>query len=198
MPERRDIVLVGGGGHCAACIDVIEAHGGWRIVAILDRGERAGGDVLGYRIAGTDADIARFARQGTDFLVTVGQIGSAQARLRLFEMVRAAGGNLPAVVSPHALVSAHARLGAGTVVMHRALVNCGAVVGDNVIVNSMALIEHGARVGHHCHVATAAIVNGDVVVGDRCFIGSNAVLFHGARVPDDSIVPAAAAYRIRG
>ena len=195
MEQQGDLVLVGGGGHCRSCIDVIEAHGGWRIVAILDVAHRVSQQIMGYSIAGTDDDIARYSEKKTKFLVTVGQIKNAEARLRIFDKIQAAGGLLATIASPMSYVSAHARVGAGTIIMHRAVINCDAVVGENTIINTMALIEHGAKVGSHCHVSTAAVVNGEAQVGDRCFVGSNAVLHQGVHIANETIVPAGSVCR---
>lgn len=194
---KKPLVLIGGGGHCKACIDVIEATGEWGILGILDLPERVGERLLGYVVVGTDEQVGRFVSEGACFLVSIGQIRTAEPRRRAYERVKAAGGELATIVSPLAYVSPSAVLGEGTIVMHRALVNSCATVGDNVIINTMALVEHDAMVGSHCHVSTAAIVNGGATIGVGSFVGSNAVVVQGAEVPGDAFVPAGALYRQR-
>jgi sugar O-acyltransferase (sialic acid O-acetyltransferase NeuD family) len=194
---KQPIVLIGGGGHCKACIDVIETTGKWDILGILDLPERMGEMVLGYPIVGTDDQVGRFVAEGARFLVCVGQIRTADARRRAYERVKAAGGRLATIVSPLAYVSPSAVIGEGTIVMHRAIVNASASVGDNVIINTMALVEHDATVGSHCHVSTAAVLNGGARIGVGSFVGSNAVIIQGATVPEDDFVPAGAVYRQR-
>ena len=61
---------------------------------------------------------------------------------------------MPTVVSPRAYLSRHARVGGGTTVMHEAIVNCSAEIGENCIINTKALVEHDAKVGNHTHIAT--------------------------------------------
>ena len=39
---KKPIILIGGGGHCKSCIDVIEQEGKYRIVGILDLPEMLG------------------------------------------------------------------------------------------------------------------------------------------------------------
>lgn len=195
--EKESLVLIGGGGHCKACIDVIEATGKWRILGILDLAERVGEEVLGYRIIGTDDQVRQFVAEGACFLVSIGQIRTVEPRRRAYECVKSANGKFATIVSPLAYVSPSAVVGEGTIVMHRALVNASAVIGDNVIVNTMALVEHDATVGGHCHVSTAAIVNGGAVIGAGSFIGSNAVIIQGAAVPDNDFVLAGTLYRQR-
>jgi sugar O-acyltransferase (sialic acid O-acetyltransferase NeuD family) len=191
----KELILLGGGGHCRSCIDVIEAHGGWNITGILDLAPRIGERMFGHQIIGTDDDVRQLVTRGMKFLITVGQIASPDCRVALYDKVQAANGQLVSIVSPLAYVSPRAELGPGTIVMHGAIVNCGARIGANVIINSKALIEHDAEVGDHCHISTAAIVNGGAAVGSRTFIGSNAVLLQGVRVPAGHVVAAGATYR---
>ena len=170
------IVLVGAGGHARACIDVIESHGGFTVTALLGAPTEVGKRMLGYLVAGTDDDLPRLLAQHMNALVAVGHIRTPEPRMRLFAQLQALGFTLPVIISPLARVSRHATLGAGTIVMHGAIVNAGAAVGCNCIINSQALVEHDATIGDHCHVATAAVINGGVRVGAGTFIGSNATL----------------------
>lgn len=188
--KKEPLVLIGGGGHCKACIDVIEATGEWNILGILDLAARMGEEVLGYRIIGTDDQIPQYAADDVCFLVCIGQIKTAEPRRRAYERVKSANGKFATIVSPLAYVSPSATVGDGTIVMHQALVNASAAIGDNVIINTLALVEHDAVVGSHCHVSTAAVVNGGAAIGAGSFIGSNAVIIQGTSVPDNDFVPA--------
>lgn len=188
----KDLILVGGGGHCLSAIDVIESQGAWSVRGILDRPSKRGESVLGYEVIGTDDDIARWKDAGAAFLVTIGFIKDPAPRVAAYERLAREGAVIPVVVSPRATVARTAVIGIGTAVFHHAVVNAGATVGENVIVNTAAVVEHGAVVGDHSHVSTGAFVNGDCVVGRRVFIGSHAVLAHGVTVGDDIIIGAGA------
>ena len=183
------LLLVGGGGHCRSCIDVIEGEGRFRVAGIVDRA-KGGSPILGYPVLGDDEDLARLIADCADALVTVGQIKSPDARWRLYALLKDSGARLPVIVSPHARVSRHAELGEGTIAMHGAVINAAASVGANCIVNSLALIEHDAKVGEHCHIATGARVNGDVVIGPGTFVGSGAVIREGIRIGSRVIIGA--------
>ena len=39
---REKIVLIGGGGHCKSCIDIIEREGKYEILGIIDKKEFVG------------------------------------------------------------------------------------------------------------------------------------------------------------
>lgn len=186
----KKLILIGGGGHCKSCIDVIEAAGTFRIVGILDSAEKVGQLVCGYSIVGTDDRIEEFAKQGVAFHITVGQMRSSVVREKIFSKIQALKAETPVIVSPLARVSSHARIGEGTIVMHYALVNADAEVGANCIINNRALVEHDAIVGNHCHISTGAILNGNVQVGHRSFVGSGAVTKEGVVIPEGSFVKA--------
>jgi len=173
------ILLIGAGGHALSCIDVIEAGRRYRIEGLLGLPEEKGGERLGYPVVGSDEDLHVLARPGRNALVCIGQIKSPEGRMRLFARLLELGFCLPAIVSPKAWVSPHADLGAGSIVMHGAIVNAGAKVGNNCIINTRAVIEHGARIGDHCHISTGALVNGDVAVGEGSFVGSCSSLKEG-------------------
>lgn len=184
------ILLIGGGGHCHAVIDVIESRDEFEIVGIIDSAEKVGQTVSNYPVIGTDSDLCKLAQHIPFACITVGQIKTPDIRMKLFAQAQSAGFQLPAIVSSRAYVSASAVIGSGTVVMHDALINAHAVVGDNCIINTKALIEHDAQIGNHCHISTGSIVNGAAIIRDGSFFGSNAVSVQGAVVSERSFIKA--------
>ena len=186
----KEIVLIGGGGHCKSVIDVIEQEGQFQIVGIIDKAELFGTDVLGYPVIGSDLDLESLAKKHSYALVTIGQIKSHEPRVRLFDLAKKAGFTLPSIFSPRAYISKHAFIGDGTVVMHDALINANASIGDNCIINSKALIEHDSRVYNHCHISTNTTINGGVIIESGCFIGSGAVTRESITIKKNSFIKA--------
>ena len=170
---KAPILLVGAGGHARACIDVIEQEGSFVVAGLVGQPHEVGTRMLGYSVLGTDADLPALRGDYANALVSVGQIKTSESRMRLFDLLEQSGYALPSIVSPRAYVSPHARLGAGTIVMHGAIINAGAVVGRNCIINSHSLVEHDAVIADHCHIATAAAINSGVHIGAGTFVGSN-------------------------
>ncbi len=190
MKNKTPLILVGGGGHCKSCIDVIEGTKSFIIRGILDVDSKLGEKLLGYPVIGTNKDIPAWIKEKINFLITVGDIGNPLKRIELFNMVRSLGGALPIIISPTAYVSSYSRLGNGTIVMHHAVINAGASVGENCIINTKSLIEHDAIIGDHCHISTGSIVNGGTVIGGRSFFGSGAVSKQYISIPEDSFIKA--------
>lgn len=172
---KDKIILVGGGGHCRSCIDVIEQEGKYSIVGIVDLPEKISQSVMGYPVIGTDGDLPELIKSCPNVLVTVGHIKSPARRIALFEYLKSLGATFPVIKSPTSYVSPHSSIAEGTIVMHHALINASARVGRNCIINTKALVEHDAVIEDHCHISTGAIINGGVVVGRESFIGSGSV-----------------------
>ena len=175
MTNRKNLILLGGGGHCKSCIDVIEQEGNYVIAGILDNEESVGQKILGYDFIGTDADINKFANEGYTFLITVGQIKTSSIRKKLFSLLSKNRAQMATVISPRAYVSKYADIGNGTIIMHDVLVNASASIGENCIINSKALIEHDTIIEDFCHISTSAVINGGATVKEGTFFGSNAV-----------------------
>lgn len=184
--KRKNLILLGGGGHCKSVIDVAESAG-YSVLGIFDVPEDVGKDVLAYKVIGTDEDIPRYVDKA-EFVITVGFIKNSAVRIKLYDKVKEAGGKFATIIASTAHVSKYATLGEGTVVMHQAVVNAGARIGANCIINTFANIEHDAVIGNQCHISTGSIINGDCKVGERVFIGSQSVLANGIEVGDDIIV----------
>jgi len=184
----KELVLIGGGGHCKSCIDVIEQEGKYQIAGIVDVPEKLHQKILGYEIIATDDDLPRLANEYENFLITLGQIKSPEKRIWIFQTLKKLGAKLPVIISPLAYVSKHAEIGDGTIVMHYALINAGAKIGSNCIINTKALIEHDSVIGDHCHIATSAVINGGVRVGSGTFFGSNAVCKEYIKIGENAVI----------
>lgn len=189
----KNLILIGGGGHCKSVIDVAESAG-YNILGILDMPEEVGKSVFDYKVIGTDDDIPQYTDKA-EFIITVGFIKNPAIRLFIFNKVKEAGGKLATIVASTAHVSRYATLGNGTVVMHHAVVNAGAQVGVNCIINTFCNIEHDAVIGDQCHISTGTMVNGECKVGERVFIGSQSVLANGITVGEDIIIGAGSVVR---
>lgn len=185
---KKPLILIGGGGHCRSCIDVIEMDERYAIVGVLDAPHMVGKEVLGYKIIGSDDEISVLAEKDNAFFVTLGQIKSSKRRIDIYKELKQLNVDIPTFISPFAHVSRHASLGEGTVVHHNAVVNAAADVGNMCIINTAAVIEHDVKIGDYCHISTSAMVNGGVTVGNNIFVGSNATVKDNVKIGDNSLI----------
>jgi sugar O-acyltransferase (sialic acid O-acetyltransferase NeuD family) len=182
------LILIGDGGHARSCIDVIEQHGQYEIAGLVGLPEQKHSQQLGYNVIASDDALNELAESYQYALITIGQIKTSEHRLRLYQHAVLCGFHMPTIIAPTAHVSRHASIGAGSIVMHGAIVNAGAKVGNNCIINSRALLEHDTTVEDNCHISTGAVLNGGVSVGGGSFIGSGCVVKEGVSIGKGCLV----------
>ncbi len=182
----KKIILVGGGGHCKSCIDVIETENKYKIIGITDKKIKF---LFNYKVF-AESYLDKKLIKNNYALVTVGQIKNYKPRVKLFNRLKDLGYKIPTIISPLAHISKRAVIGQGTIVMHGAIVNAGVVIGNNCIINTNSLIEHDVVIGDHVHISTGVSINGGVIIGNKVFIGSHSIIRDNINIGDYSIVGA--------
>lgn len=190
LHKMKDIILIGGGGHCKSCIDVIESEAHYKIQGIIDVKEKIGENVLGFPIIASDKDLPVIIQEYDTFLITLGQIKSPKLRIKLFQILKEFNVNLPTIISPYAYVSKYVTIGEGTIIMHQSFINANAQIGNNCIINTGALIEHDVVIEDNCHISTNSVLNGGVKVKNNTFVGSNSMAKENIIIGENSIVGA--------
>nr|WP_320012032.1 NeuD/PglB/VioB family sugar acetyltransferase [uncultured Desulfobulbus sp.] len=186
--STSSLILIGGGGHAHACIDVIEQHGLYRIAGLVGMPQEVHTQILGYSVIASDEGLKGLAQTYPFALIAVGHIRSAERRKGLYHRATEFGFQFPSIIAPTAHVSSHACIGNGTIIMHGAIVNAGARVGNNCIINTRALVDHDVTVENHCHISTGAILNGDVTIGSESFVGSGSIVKEGVSIGKGCLV----------
>lgn len=186
----NDILLIGGGGHCASCIEIIESLVDYNISGIIDSSEKIGESILSHSVIGTDRDLLLLRNKYSVALITVGQIKNAETRLKIYKNLQKLQFHLPVIIAITAYVSRHSVIGNGTIIMNQAFVNSRTKVGVNCILNTKSTLEHDVIIGDHCHISTNVIINGNCSIGDECFIGSGSILKNGVSIVSRTIIGA--------
>ena len=182
------LLLIGAGGHANSCIDVIEQEGKFEIAGLVGLPNQLGTKHFGYEVIGTDSELEMLFMQFKFALITVGQIESAEVRIRLYERIKTIGFKVPSIISKSAYISKHAIISDGTIIMHNAIVNSGAHIGENCIINTSSLIEHDVIVSNHCHISTGVTINGGVRIGSNTFIGSRSLIRENLSIGDNCVI----------
>jgi sugar O-acyltransferase (sialic acid O-acetyltransferase NeuD family) len=190
----QKIILVGGGGHCMSCIDVIEASGAFEIIGFVDNTSSV---QLNQKISflGSDKDLADLCKDEHCALVTVGQIKTSETRKKIFNLLQSLNFIIPTIVSPTSVIAKNAIIKEGTIVMHQCVINVSASIGKNCIINTKALLEHEVTIHSHCHISTGAIVNGGALIDEGSFLGSGSIIFEGIKIGANSIISAGSIVR---
>ena len=186
---KQNLILIGGGGHCKSCIDVIEEGKQFIIKGIIDKPQKLYEKVFTYQVIGNDNDIENISKQYNHFFIAIGYVKISSLRKKLFSKIKLLDLICPKIISPNAYVSKHAFIDEGTIVMHQAVVNAGAKIGKNCIINTGSIIEHDVIIHDHCHVAPGVIINGETKIGEGAFIGSNSVCRQNITIGENCFIP---------
>lgn len=185
----KRLAILGASGHGKVVADAAECCG-WDSVVFFDDAwpERARNGV--WRVAGRSADLLESLGDFDGVVVAIGNNAIRQAKM---DLLRKAGGVLPTIIHPSAVVSRYAALGEGSVVFAGAVVNVDAKVGCGAILNTGCSIDHDCVLGDAVHVSPGARLAGGVCVGDLSWVGIGASVRQLVRIGARAMVGAGAA-----
>jgi UDP-perosamine 4-acetyltransferase len=184
------ILLVGAGAHAKVVLEAIRAMDRFTVAGLVDP-HPLSPSLLGEPVIGGDELLPELYRQGVTLAVVA--LGDNSLRQRVADHVQALGFELPLIVHPSAAISPSARIGAGTVIMSRAVVGTETVVDQVAIINTGAVIDHDNIIGPAAHVAPGCSLAGSVRVGARTLIGVGSAVRPGITIGDDVVVGAGSA-----
>lgn len=193
MPGTLPLVLLGAGGTAREVVDLVAALSRhepprYRIVAGLDdRGDAARGGLGSIPVEGP-LRMARDYPADTWFVDTLGSSRNYRGRPGVIGALGIPDSRFATLLHPSAVVSASARIGAGSLIFAHATIGAGATLGAHVSVLPHCSISHDAEVGDWSLLATGAIVSGAARVGQCCYLGAGAVLIERSRVGDAALV----------
>ncbi len=127
----------------------------------------------------------------SDVSVALG-IGENRARCRIYKLCERLGMTPVSLIHPTAAVAASAQVGAGVVVMARAVINPDARVANGAIINSGAIVEHDCEIGAFAHLSPNATLGGAVRIGALAHLGLAVSVLPGKTVGEEAVVGAGA------
>jgi sugar O-acyltransferase (sialic acid O-acetyltransferase NeuD family) len=187
---KKKIIVICGGGHGIACVDVIEKSKKYIIKGFVDSKKKSKNDLNGYKYLGDDKNLKKLRKNYKYALNGAGQIRNNTLRKKIFFKLKKNKFETPTIFSPNSIISKSAKLDEGTIIMHGVIINSKVNIGKNCIVNSKALIEHNVTIEEHCHISTGAIINGNTTIKKNSFIGSGSIVGNGIKIGKNCIISA--------
>lgn len=186
---KEKIVVIGGGGHAKVIISILKKLNNYEIVGYTDIESK--GDILGIEYLGKDDKLNSLFSEGIiNAVIGLGQIKSSALRRKIVDFCNSIDFNLPAIISPNAIINEDVRIGKGTVVMDGVTINSGSTIGECSIVNTNASIDHDCKIGDFTHIAPGVTLSGKVNVGNDVLIGTGSNIIQQINIPDKTIISA--------
>lgn len=173
------ITVYGASGHAKVVIDIITSNQ-YTITQVLDDND-AITSIMGYEVTKPLLKV---------YENVVIAIGNNTIRKKIAQQLQAKYSK--ALIHNTATIGSDVLLGAGTVVMPRAIINASVSIGSHCIVNSASVIEHDVTIGDFAHISPGAIVTGGVTIGDGCHVGAGAVILPNLTIGKNVIIGAGA------
>lgn len=180
------LLLIGAGGHCQSCIEVIEQNNKYLIAGIVDP-FITDKKKFGYKIFHNE-DFANYFKSVKFAFITLGLIKKSDIKKRekYFYNLKQIGFKFPVIKAKTSYVSKNTKINEGTVIHHNVFINSGTNIGSNSIINTGSIIEHDTIIGNNTHISTGVIINGNCKIGDNSFIGSGSVIPNNISLKDRS------------
>lgn len=180
--NRKQLVLVGAGGHARVVADAAKLSG-WDILGFLD--DQDPSSFPNMHILGRITEIERYSGR---FAMAIG-VGSNATRKKIMNSLCA---QWETIVHPTAVVSSDVSLGEGTVVLANAVVNPGSELGKGCIINTAATVDHDCIIEDYVHISPGVHLAGQVTIGVESWIGIGAIIKNGVNVCSNTILGAGA------
>ncbi|MEN3014551.1 MAG: acetyltransferase [bacterium] len=181
------VILIGGGGHSKVILYIIKRdYPEWFVFGYISQQETG----IDIKYLGTEQDIYKFDPKEFCLVMAIGQVDLGYSRREIVQKLTSRGYSFLTVISRYSIIASGVRIGRGTVVMDKVLVNVDSYIGDFCILNSGCIVEHDCKIGDFVHIAPGAVLSGGVKVGDHCFIGAGSVVKHYTSICDNVIVGA--------
>ena len=177
------LMIIGAGGHGKVIADAALKNGYTNICCLDDN---TTGDVMGFPIIGTTADVECLNDGNTDFVIGIGNNAIRKTIAEIHNV------NWVSIVHPSAQIGFDAEIGKGTVVMANAVVNVCAKIGEHCIINTGAIVEHDNVIENYAHISPNVALGGIVRIGSLTHVGIGATVKNNTEICSDCTIGAGA------
>lgn len=189
MSSTSNLIMLGAGGHAKVCLEVLLEMG--LKVDFCVAAQPCDSDCLGVTVLSysNDANVLNDLKNKGYHKIFIA-LGSNPLRRKLALLARTMGFFTVTAISPSAIVSRSARIGAGSVIMPGAIINAASTIGDYSIINTAATVDHDATIGEYVHVAPQCALAGCVSIGELSCLGIGVQVIPSVRIGANSTIGA--------
>ncbi|EOP47804.1 sialic acid O-acetyltransferase NeuD family sugar O-acyltransferase [Bacillus cereus VDM053] len=184
---KKKLLIIGASGHGKVIADIALKMNKWQSIAFLDDNESVESS-MGIEIIDNSASILKYV-DDYDLFVGIGNNAIREKIQRQLEVVEA---SIPVVIHPSAIIGEQVYLGAGTVVMAGAVINCCTKVGKGCIINTASTIDHDNVIEDYVHISPGAHLAGTVKVGRGTWLGVGSIVSNNINITSECKIGAGA------
>lgn len=181
----RKLAILGASGHGRVAAETAEKLG-WH-VSFYDARYPQLTTSGPYQVVGNEQQLQDRLAELDGVFIAIGNNGVRKAKQL---SLTSAGAKIVSLISVDAVVSQHASIGAGVLVVAGACINTGSHIADGVIVNTRALVDHDCVIAEFSHICPGVSLAGNVGVGSLTWVGIGSVVIQGITIGQESIIGA--------
>jgi sugar O-acyltransferase (sialic acid O-acetyltransferase NeuD family) len=179
---NNKLVVIGAGGHAKVVVDCIEEEKKYLITSLID-------DAPPEKFISNYTIDKRILDDDYHSVNAIIAIGNPIQRKKIANQLKS---NFVMTIHPSAVVSKHAKIGAGCQVLATAVINAAASIGKHCIINTGAIVEHDCVLEDFVHIAPNATLGGGVIIGESSHIGMGAIVLQNITIGKNTIIGAGA------
>jgi len=184
---KKKLLLIGASGHGKVVAEIATKIGRWHEIVFIDDDINLK-SALGISVIGNTKELGRYIDEYEIFTA----IGDNNTRTGIHSQAKTTGAEIPVLIHPEAVVGKEVTLGAGTVVMAGAVINCCTKIGEACIINTGATVDHDSVIEDFVHVSPGAHLGGTVTIGKGTWIGIGGIVSNNLNICGNCIIGAGA------
>ena len=186
----RDLVIIGAGGTSREIADTVaavnrrEQH--WNLLGFLDDdAAKQGTSIDGIRVLGP---ITAAADYTAEFIIGIASWRNPEARRSIVSRLNLPLERYATIIHPSALISPHAKIGAGSAILQNVVITPGTIVGNHSLILQNVTMAHDQLVEDYVTIASGATVAGFVKLRAGCYLGAGCTIMNGVTVASGALV----------
>ena len=181
-------VLLGGGGHARALVDILMQKK-ISIDFLIGRDtENFFRRYLKIKILDSDLDILKYCHKEISLINGLGPQPFSSKRRVLIEFFEEKGYDFKKIIASSAYVSPFSDVSDGCQIMQNSVINNSTIIGKHSVINTGAIVEHDVIIGEHSFIGPNSTLCGGVKVGENVFIGAGATIFPGINIENNAVI----------
>ena len=154
----KKIILIGAGGHCKSCIDVIEKNKLFKISGIIDNNKSK--KILNYKIIGRDKNLKKI---GYKLPVIISPLSYVSKHAKIGEGT---------IIMHNSVINAGVKIGKNCIINSMSLIEHDVSIGDHCHISTRATINGSVKIGRNTFIGSNSTLKHGIKIGNRSIINS--------------------------